>query len=49
VAVRLFDTQGRLLRTTASPTIGLTGLAPGLYLLHATTGAASRTLRLAVD
>jgi hypothetical protein len=49
VAVRLFDAQGRLVRTAASASVGLTGLAPGLYLLQATAGATSHTLRLAVD
>ncbi len=49
LAMRLFDAQGRLVRTAASPTIGLEGLAPGLYLLRATTGPTTRTLRLVVE
>ena len=49
VAGQLFDTQGRLVRTTTSATVALTGLAPGLYLLRASAGGATRTLRLVVD
>ncbi|WP_223649694.1 T9SS type A sorting domain-containing protein [Hymenobacter psoromatis] len=49
VAAQLFDNQGRLVRTVPTPTIGLEGLAPGLYLLRATAGATTRTLRLAVE
>ncbi len=49
LAARLFDAQGRLVRTAASPTVGLEGLAPGLYLLRATTGPTTRTLRLVVE
>ena len=46
---QLFDAQGRLVRTTSTATVGLDGLAPGLYLLRATAGTATRTLHLAVD
>jgi len=49
VAGRLFDAQGRLVRTTSSATVELGGLAPGLYLLRASAGGLTRTLRLAVD
>ena len=49
VAAQLFDTQGRLVRTTTAATVELTGLAPGLYLLRATAGGTTRTLRLAVE
>ena len=49
VAVQLFDAQGRLVRTTASPDVSLSGLAPGLYLLRATAAHATRTLRLVVE
>jgi alpha-tubulin suppressor-like RCC1 family protein len=49
VAGQLFDAQGRLVRTTSTATVALEGLAPGLYLLRATTGGATRTLRLAVE
>jgi hypothetical protein len=49
VAGRLFDAQGRLVRTTTSAEVGLMGLAPGLYLLRAAAGGTSRTLRLVVE
>jgi hypothetical protein len=49
VQVNVFDAQGRLVRTATSAEIVLTGLAPGLYLLRATTESATRTLRLAVE
>ena len=49
VATQLFDAQGRLVRTAPTPTLGLDGLVPGLYLLRATAGATTQTLRLVVE
>ncbi|MDJ0365888.1 T9SS type A sorting domain-containing protein [Hymenobacter sp. H14-R3] len=49
VAGQLFDSQGRLVRTTTSAEVELAGLAPGLYLLRAAAGGATRTLRLVVE
>jgi alpha-tubulin suppressor-like RCC1 family protein len=49
VAVMLFDSQGRRLRTTTTATVALAALAPGLYLMRATAGGATRTLRLVVE
>ncbi|MGI4864268.1 MAG: T9SS type A sorting domain-containing protein [Janthinobacterium lividum] len=49
VAGQLFDAQGRLARTTQAPELDLRGLAPGLYLLRATAGATTRTMRLVVE
>jgi hypothetical protein len=49
VAVVLFDSQGRQLRTTTTATVVLVGLAPGLYLVRATAGGVIRTLRLVVE
>jgi hypothetical protein len=46
---QLFDTQGRLVRSTTSAEVELAGLAPGLYLLRATAGTTTRTQRLVVD
>ncbi|RZK63278.1 MAG: T9SS type A sorting domain-containing protein, partial [Hymenobacter sp.] len=49
VTGQLFDAQGRLVRTTAAAEVELAGLAPGLYLLRATAGSTTRTLRLVVE
>ncbi|RZK47022.1 MAG: T9SS type A sorting domain-containing protein, partial [Hymenobacter sp.] len=49
VAGQLFDAQGRLVRTTTLAEVELEGLAPGLYLLRAAVGGATRTLRLVVE
>ena len=45
----LFDSQGRLVRIFPTPLLGLEGLTPGLYLLRATVGSTTRTLRLTVE
>jgi hypothetical protein len=47
--LRLFDGQGRLVRTATTPLVELAGLAPGLYLLHATASRATRALHLMVE
>jgi hypothetical protein len=49
LGVRLYDAQGRLVRLATTAEVELAGLTPGLYLLQATAGAATRTLRLAVE
>ncbi|QKG52452.1 T9SS type A sorting domain-containing protein [Hymenobacter sp. BRD67] len=46
---QLYDNQGRLVRTTTSPTVGLLGLAPGLYLFRVTAGFTTRVMRLLVE
>lgn len=50
VAVRLYDAQGRLVRTAAEATVSTVGLAPGLYLLQAVAaGQPAQTRRLIVE
>ncbi|QKG54243.1 T9SS type A sorting domain-containing protein [Hymenobacter sp. BRD67] len=45
VAVRIFDAQGQLVITAPSASVGLQGLAPGLYLVQAAAGQVVRALR----
>lgn len=47
--IRVFDPQGRLLRTTRGSEVELRGLASGLYTIHVQGGSMQRSLRVFIQ
>ena len=47
--VCILDAQGRLVRTATTTLVNIQGLAPGLYLVQATAGQTTQSLRLSLE